>query len=93
MPDFSFDDLRRFPDVEAPNLFAVDASDRLILDEAADALAAAEPGEVVVIGDRYGALTLGAAALHGSTPRSSREPGWCSCSFRERSPRSTRRPR
>jgi 16S rRNA (guanine1207-N2)-methyltransferase len=67
MPDFSFDDLRRFPDVEAPNLFAVDASDRLILDEAADALAAAEPGEVVVIGDRYGALTLGAAALHGAT--------------------------
>ncbi|KQM59446.1 class I SAM-dependent methyltransferase [Agreia sp. Leaf210] len=67
MPDFSFDDLRRFPDVEAPNLFAVDASDRLILDEAADALAAAGPGEVVVIGDRYGALTLGAAGLHGAT--------------------------
>ena len=67
MPDFSFDDLRRFPDVEAPNLFAVDASDRLILDEAADALAAAAPGEVVVIGDRYGALTLGAAGLHGAT--------------------------
>jgi 16S rRNA (guanine1207-N2)-methyltransferase len=67
MPDFSFDDLRRFPDVEAPNLFAVDASDRLILDEAAEALAAAEPGAVAVIGDRYGALTLGAAALHGAT--------------------------
>ena len=67
MPDFSFDDLRRFPDVEAPNLFAVDASDRLILDEAADALAAAGPGDVVVIGDRYGALTLGAAGLHGAT--------------------------
>ncbi|SKA88849.1 16S rRNA m(2)G 1207 methyltransferase /23S rRNA m(2)G-1835 methyltransferase [Agreia bicolorata] len=67
MPDFSFDDLRRFPDVEAPNLFAVDASDRLILDEAADALASAAPGEVVVIGDRYGALTLGAAGLHGAT--------------------------
>ena len=67
MPDFSFDDLRRFPDVEAPNLFAVDASDRLILDEAADALAAAAPGEVAVLGDRYGALTLGAAGLHGAT--------------------------
>ncbi|MBF4634960.1 methyltransferase [Agreia pratensis] len=67
MPEFSFDDLRRFPDVEAPNLFAVDASDRLILDEAADALSSAAPGEVVVIGDRYGALTLGAAGLHGAT--------------------------
>jgi 16S rRNA (guanine1207-N2)-methyltransferase len=67
MPEFSFDDLRRFPDVEAPNLFAVDASDRLILDEAAESLAAAGAGEVVVIGDRYGALTLGAAGLHGAT--------------------------
>ena len=67
MPDFSFDDLRRFPDVEAPNLFAVDASDRLILDEAAEAIEAAGAGTVVVLGDRYGALTLGAAALHGAT--------------------------
>ena len=32
-------DLRRHPDVEAPNLHAVDASDRLILDEGASALA------------------------------------------------------
>jgi 16S rRNA (guanine1207-N2)-methyltransferase len=61
---FDFDKLRRRPDVEADNLFAVDASDRLILDEAAGALAAAGSGEVVVLGDRYGALTLGAAALH-----------------------------
>ena len=67
MTDFSFDALRRHPDVEAANLFAVDASDRLILDEAAEALAGAAPGTVVVIGDRYGALTLGAAALHGAT--------------------------
>jgi 16S rRNA (guanine1207-N2)-methyltransferase len=29
------DDLRRHPDVEAPNLHAVDATDRLLLDEAA----------------------------------------------------------
>ncbi|TFD31010.1 class I SAM-dependent methyltransferase [Cryobacterium cryoconiti] len=64
MSDFSFDRLRRFPDVEADNLFAVDASDRLILDEAAGALAEAGAGEVVVLEDRYGALTLGAAALH-----------------------------
>ena len=60
-----FDRLRRFPDVEAPNLFAVDAADRLILDEAADALAAAPAGTVVVIGDHYGALTAGVALEHG----------------------------
>lgn len=67
MPDFSFDLLRRRPDVEAPNLFAVDASDRLILDDAASALQDAAPGQLAVLGDRYGALTLGAAALHGAT--------------------------
>src|SRR5690606_21119595 len=61
MADFGFAALRRFPDVEADNLFASDASDRLILDEAATAIADA-PGSVVVIGDRYGALALGAAA-------------------------------
>ena len=61
--DFSFDSLRRWPDVEANNLFAVDAADRLILDEAAVALADASEGEVVVVGDNYGALTLGALAL------------------------------
>ena len=66
MTDFSFDDLRRYPDIEAANLFATDASDRLILDEAAQALTAAPAGTVSVIGDRYGALTLGAAALHGA---------------------------
>jgi 16S rRNA (guanine1207-N2)-methyltransferase len=66
MCDFSFDRLRRFPDVEADNLFAVDASDRLILDEAAGVLAEAGAGEVVVIEDRYGALALGAAALAGA---------------------------
>src|SRR5690606_33269169 len=63
--DFNFDLLRRFPDIEADNLFAVDASDRLILDEASAALAG-HPDAVTVIGDRYGALTLGAAALHGA---------------------------
>jgi 16S rRNA (guanine1207-N2)-methyltransferase len=67
MPDFTFDALRRHPDVEAPNLVAVDATDRLILDEASAALAAAPAGSAAVIGDRYGALTLGAAALHGAT--------------------------
>jgi len=65
--EFSFDALRRHPDVEADNLFAVDASDRLILDEASEALeeTVGDPGRVVVIGDNYGALTLGAAAVLG----------------------------
>jgi 16S rRNA (guanine1207-N2)-methyltransferase len=61
--------LRRRPDVEAENLFAVDAADRLLLDELVALLdaAAAEgrpvrPGELVVVGDQYGALALGGAA-------------------------------
>lgn len=41
---------------------AVDATDRLLLDEAAP-LIAQDPDGVVVIGDRFGALTLGALAL------------------------------
>ncbi|MGW5222674.1 class I SAM-dependent methyltransferase [Nocardia sp. NPDC004085] len=56
--------LRRYPDVEALNLYAVDAADRLILDVAADALATADSGKVAIIGDAYGALTLGAIAGH-----------------------------
>ncbi|MGF6888755.1 16S rRNA (guanine1207-N2)-methyltransferase [Nocardia sp. GAS34] len=56
--------LRRHPDVEAVNLYAVDAADRLILDVAADALAAAGDGRVAVVDDGYGALTLGAVAAH-----------------------------
>ncbi|MCC2307982.1 class I SAM-dependent methyltransferase [Cellulomonas chengniuliangii] len=67
MTDDVLDTLRRAPDLEAPNLFAVDASDRLILDEAAPSLAEAPAGSVVVIGDHYGALTLGAAARLGAT--------------------------
>lgn len=62
-----FTRLRRYPDVEAPNLYAVDAADRLLLDTAADALTAAGSGEVAVIGDAYGALTLGAATRHALT--------------------------
>ncbi|MGC5162716.1 class I SAM-dependent methyltransferase [Rhodococcus sp. DT1] len=64
LTDPLFDRLRRFPDVEAPNLFAVDAADRLILDEAGPALEAAPDGTVVVIDDQYGALTLGAAVRY-----------------------------
>lgn len=61
-----FDQLRREPDVDAPDLVAVDATDRLLLDEAAAAIAAS-PGAVAVIDDSHGALTLGAVALHGAT--------------------------
>ncbi len=53
--------LRRWPDVEAPGLVAVDAADRLILDESAGVRASTPPGTIVVINDAYGALTLGAA--------------------------------
>ncbi|WP_433711641.1 class I SAM-dependent methyltransferase [Nocardia sp. CA-084685] len=56
--------LRRYPDVEALNLYAVDAADRLILDVAAEAIDAAGSGRIAVIGDAYGALTLGAIAGH-----------------------------
>jgi len=55
-----FAQLRRWPDVEAPELQAVDATDRLLLDTAEEALVA-HPAHVTVIGDRYGALTLGVA--------------------------------
>ena len=58
---FPFAALRRTPDIEAPGLVAVDAADRLILDESASARADAVAGELVVIGDAYGALALGAA--------------------------------
>uniref|UniRef100_UPI00356256A1 methyltransferase n=1 Tax=Actinotalea sp. TaxID=1872145 RepID=UPI00356256A1 len=67
MTDFTFDLLRRWPALEAPELVAVDATDRLLLDESAGALASAAPGTVSVIGDRFGALTLGAVALHGAS--------------------------
>ena len=60
-------DLRRFPDVEADNLFATDAADRLLLDEAAAYLGEAKAGDLVVVGDSYGALTLGAIDRFGAT--------------------------
>jgi 16S rRNA (guanine1207-N2)-methyltransferase len=58
-----FEALRREPDVEGRGLEASDAADRLILDEAAEVVAAAAAGTVVVLDDAYGALALGAAAL------------------------------
>src|SRR5450631_4431008 len=63
---FSFEALARFPDLQADNLVAVDATDRLVLTEAATAIGATTSGQVVVVGDRYGAMTLGALALHGA---------------------------
>lgn len=62
--ELDWDDLRRWPDVEASNLQAWDATDRLLLDEAGTL-----PEEVVVIGDRHGALTLGALAAGASRVR------------------------
>jgi len=70
LDSFDWSRLRRYPDLEAENLWAVDASDRLILSEAATAIAAALPGTVVIIGDNYGALTIGAAALGATGIRS-----------------------
>jgi len=72
-PGFDFTRLRRFPDIEAENLFAHDATDELILAEAAAPLAALageagqethDGGSVAIVGDRYGALTLATAENH-----------------------------
>ena len=54
---FSFDDLRRWPDFEAPELRAWDAADALLLDHAGPQLASSN---LAIIGDTHGALTLGA---------------------------------
>lgn len=58
-----FEALRRWPDIEADNLFAYDASDKLILELATPLLTDAAPATVAIIGDNFGALTLGAAHL------------------------------
>lgn len=60
MSDFPYSRLRRFPDVEAENLQAWDATDELLVEEA---LRADAPGaKIAVIGDEYGAITLALAA-------------------------------
>ncbi|WP_456285462.1 methyltransferase [Microbacterium sp. JZ70] len=51
--------LRRAPDIEAHDLVAADASDRLVLSEAD-----AGDAPVVVIGDRYGGLSLPLLRAH-----------------------------
>ena len=63
---FVFDALRRWPDFESAELRAWDAADTLIVDAAAPLLAAAD---LAVIGDDYGALTLGALAAGASRVR------------------------
>ncbi|GAA2938372.1 hypothetical protein GCM10010458_23520 [Microbacterium luteolum] len=56
MPEFPYSRLRRWPDVEADNLQAYDATDVLLVERA---LALGVPGaEIAVIGDEYGAITL-----------------------------------
>jgi len=62
--DLDYTALRRWPDVEADNLFAYDASDPLILDTAAPFF---DGASIAVIGDNYGALTLGAIARTGAS--------------------------
>jgi 16S rRNA (guanine1207-N2)-methyltransferase len=65
VPEFPYSRLRRWPDVEADNLQAYDATDLLLVERA---LALDVPGsETVVIGDEYGAITLAltAAGRHG----------------------------
>ncbi|MGC5166916.1 class I SAM-dependent methyltransferase [Luteimicrobium sp. DT211] len=67
--------LRRWPDVEGPDLLAADGADRLVLEELAallsgpDGAALAAPGAVTVLDDPYGALTLGALSLGVRAPR------------------------
>lgn len=74
MTSFDLAALRRRPDIEAPNLVAVDAADRLLLDTAADALGGPRPGVAVVIGDGFGALTLGAIAAGARAVRVHQDP-------------------
>lgn len=63
MTQFDLEALRRSPDIETPELVAVDAADRLLLDTAVARLDA--PGGLAIINDSYGALTLGAAQVSG----------------------------
>lgn len=65
-----FATLTRDPDVDAPELQAYDATDGLLLSTLADHLAhAADPQAIlrhtVIIGDRHGALTIGALTQCG----------------------------
>ncbi len=66
IPEFPFARLRRWPDLESPELVAVDAADRLLLDELSDALThdpSLSASPLVIMGDTHGALTLGALSF------------------------------
>lgn len=54
--------LRRWPDIESPELQAYDGADLLLLDTAADYGLAASDGTTTVVNDHYGALVLGSVA-------------------------------
>lgn len=66
--DFA-DQFRRTPDDGGPDLVTIDGTDRFILDEAphvhGDAIR--QPGEVAIVDDRYGVLTLGVITVHGAS--------------------------
>lgn len=65
-----FAGLSREPDFDAAELEAFDATDELLLVAASEWIATGHevpPGTVVTIGDRHGALTLGAAIALGAT--------------------------
>ncbi|WP_417219194.1 class I SAM-dependent methyltransferase [Arthrobacter sp.] len=63
MTGFDPTQLRRWPDIESPELQAHDGADLLLLDTAlATGLLPGAAGSVAVVNDHYGALTLG--ALH-----------------------------
>ncbi|MFC7430694.1 MULTISPECIES: class I SAM-dependent methyltransferase [unclassified Agrococcus] len=65
------DALRRWPDVESPDLQAHDAADALVLAEASAWI----PGrDVVVVGDHHGALTLGALDAGATSVRVHQDP-------------------
>jgi 16S rRNA (guanine1207-N2)-methyltransferase len=70
MTTFPFETLRRWPDLESAELVAVDAADRLLLSELEHEVRSdpslLEAG-LVVIGDNFGAITLGAIAELGFT--------------------------
>ena len=65
MSSFPFESLRRWPDLESPELVAVDAADRLLLAELQHAVEI-DPtlleSPLSIMGDTHGALTLGALA-------------------------------
>ncbi|SDH93574.1 class I SAM-dependent methyltransferase [Agrococcus jejuensis] len=68
------DALRRWPDVESPDLQAHDSADALILAEATAVPEGVAGREVVVIGDRHGALTLGALDAGATHVRVHQDP-------------------